>query len=297
MQSRRTQLASIFVLLVILSITSFTYPILAKNSQVFPPPGFDRIVSRVELTAEDHFVTLDERTYDEIPALRSMLENATYWARQNMNQTRHWIMGEDLYQILVTLTDAYQAKYGMNASHYAEVHNTTISDPVVAYEEFYFAIARPLGSPMIVRHHLLEAGDPRLNWNGSVLEGIPELQDALEFAVAWADHDVHELLYDFEGSVFDNLTRSLDIASHDQYGMSWNDVVETFNSSIIDPVVEYRGYFFSFSWAFPGSTPPPIPTLLIVTVALLVGFGLLGVTVLNWRRVRSDLTKAEFNEQ
>jgi hypothetical protein len=249
------------------------------------------------LTAEDHFVTLNDTTYAEIPVLRNMLENATYWARRNMNQTHHWIMGEDLYQILVTLNEAYQSKYGMNASHYAEVHNTTISDPVVAYEEFHFAIARPIGTPMIIRHHFLEESDPYLNWNGSVLEGIPALQDALEFAVAWADHNVHELLYYFEGSVFDNLTRSLDIASHDQYGMSWYYVVEAFNSSIIDPVVEYRGYFFSFSSVFPGGTPPPLQTLLIVTVTLLVGFGLLGLTVLNWRRVHSDLTKAESNEE
>jgi hypothetical protein len=277
-------MCNLFLFLILFSVPCWPQVVHNWDSETLPPYGIERVVRRVVLNAEDHFILLDEETYDMAPALQLILDNATYWARRNMNETHHWLGEGELDQIISILKEAYLEKYGMNASSYSELYNTTISDPVVEYEEFHFTIARYTGVPMIITHLQLGENDLYLNWTGSYLADIPDLQDALEYALAWANYSVDKILYRFEPEVYGNIHRAFDLTSSRQLGGLWIDVVGFENSTLLYPIVVYKGHFFSFCSVFPGNTPPPLPVIIIVFVAVFVGFGLLGITVVIKRK-------------
>lgn len=287
---------NLFLFLILFSVSFQSQVIHNWDSETFPPYGVEKVVRRVVLKPEDHFVVLEANVYDAVPALQLILDNATYWAIRNINETHHWMGLDEFFQIHAVLDEAYETKYGMNASSYAELYNTTIFYPVVQYDEFYYTIERPTGARMIITHLQLGENDPYLNWTGSYLADIPDLQDALEYALAWANYSVDKILYRFEPEVHVNITRAFDLTSSQQLGGLWIDVIGFENSTLRYPIVAYKGHFFSFCSIFPENTPPPLPVIIIVFIAVFVGFGLLGITLLNLRHVRRDLKEEVYEE-
>jgi len=264
-------------------------------SPYYPPVGTARVVQRVILAPNDPFVVLEAEALATAPTLQYILDNATYWARANLNETYHWIIGNaTYYQIKATLDQAYISKYGMTAFEYGQTHNVTFKVPVVSYAEFNFTISQPLGILLIVQREYLGEGDPRLEWNGSILESIAPLKHVLDVAVAWTQYHVYALFYYLDSlETRETIFAGFRDANEAKYGMqNWYQVALAHNSTQLDPVVAYAGYYFSFSFALPENPPSSsLWLILVIGAAAAAGLVLLTVTLFNWRRLRLELTR------
>jgi hypothetical protein len=265
--------------------------VIARGLDEFPPPGFEIVVHRVVLQPEEPSIRIENATLTGLPVLKEILDEAVFWAQKSMNHTQHWVLGEQHSQILELLNQLYIDKYGMTSYQYAETYNTTFSGPVVDYGIYFFALAQPEGPAMIIHKVSLQETDPYLDWNNTLLESILGLKQALDTAMAWAQYNVSKILYHFEDrDAFETIPNALEQASHDKYGMPWYDVAQAHNSTLYDPVVAYGGYYFSFGWAFPEEPPILFPGLIVLTVTIvLIGIIILSITLLNFRRIRSEL--------
>lgn len=287
-----------FIIILTIGYT-ITYPgcLVDADFTNFPPPGFEIDIHRIELQPNEPFVELENSSFTRAPVLEEILNDAVYWAQRNMNQTQHWVPGEQLAIIFDIFNSAYIDKYGMTASQYAEAHNISRSDPVVKHSACFFAITQPVGSKMIIWHVELGETDPFVEWNDSVLESIQPLKEALDTAKAWAQHGVDEILYHFR-TAFEQIQRAFSQAYEEKYGMDWYPVAKAHNSTFAyGPVVRYEGDDFMFGWSFAESNLPPLPwvSLVIVIGVISIGFVLLGVTLVNVRRLRSELKQDSEN--
>jgi hypothetical protein len=270
------------------------------------PVGVALLTNRVDVQEEDPFVEYSSTTLIFAPLLREILDNATYWAQQNMNETQHWIDLLDRDQILFLLTTHYTGKYGMNASQYAATYNTTFANPVVKYGGFYFLFRdwRDLGHPIafLITHVDLPAGDPYVDWNCTDLQGwaaVP-FEAALQTAVAWAEHAVEEIVQYFAPDIYHSLTRRFDYAYEHKYGMTAHRYSHAYNTTFFEPIVAYHGYYFRFRDGVPcvaGTPALPNGNGLFVLLAVSIGLALLTVTVAGLLRRHPHLTQQEPQEK
>ncbi len=270
------------------------------------PPGIPLMTRRVTLQPEDPYIVWAESTLNETPSLHQVLEDATFFAQRNVNESQHWILFGVISQAEQNVTQAYVSKYGMDSFQYAETYHTTYAEPVIAFGELYFAIYFDIddavggfGGSMIIRCVQPEENDAYVQWNETPLGSDSTLKIALENAVGRLLLGVQEINYFFNWSIKDSIIEALYQAYQDKYGMDWWKYYKTYNSTLYDPVVAYDEYYFSFSWAYPDDSdiPSPWTTILIVAGLVAVGFTLMSITIVGFRRLRAELNQGTNDDE
>jgi len=293
---KRILFSLIFIICFLLVSGTNAIPVRSDTSKDWPQP-FLVITKRVTVAHDDPYIELLNEALSSMPILQLILDNATYWAQQNMNETQHWgISYDDMELIFAFLNAKYVDKFGLNASQYAAIYGTTFTNPIVKYAGFYFAIidGRAMGHvlPMLITQVYPQEEDAYVDWNCTCFGGriTTPLETALDTAVNWSQYGINEIVHYFNSDIYHDLKYAFEWAYNDKYGMHWHEYYLLHNTTVYGPTLSYKGYYFEFTSGMPEAIAPNSQLITLLIISSVIGFGLvlLGLTLINFRRLRSE---------